>query len=319
MPKFHVYLSTVHELVAKRVMEADEEFTGDKADDATNNVDYSGKCYYLKNTIVCTVSSVLQYACVNGTLSLVTSLAGERKGFAALFVTYLAGYLAIVSPGLITSLGSKKVIVIVNIGYLVFSIGNFHTEYYTLLPAGVFGGYSIATVWVCVTTYLNTLGVSYARTHKTTENRMISYTNGISMACFSSGILLGNLVSSLLLTPTRNNDEIKDVNSTEECSLGQPENLSENQWVYILRGTLTGMCAIALILSVFFLDNLEEEAITKFSITKLSMDVKESIKELGKAILQPNVGLVIPLMITCGIAIAFFPGTFSRVSHQCVY
>ena len=316
MPKFHVYLSTVHELVAKRIVETDGESTDDKMDDATTtlDVDNGGKYYYLKNTIICTVSSVLQYASVNGTLSLVTSLAGERKGFAALFVTYLAGYLAILSPGLITSLGCKKVIVTVNIGYLVFTIGNFFTEYYTLLPAGVFGGFSIATVWVSVTTYLNTLGVSYARAYKASENRMISYTNGISTACFSGGIFFGNLVSSLLLTPTRNSDEIKDFNSTEKCSLGQPENLSENQWVYIFRGTLTGMCTVALILSVFFLDNLKEEAVSKFSITKLFMDIKESIVESGKAILQPNVGLIVPLIITCGIAIAVFPGTFSRVS-----
>ena len=322
MPQFHIYSSTVHELVAKRV--AIDVGGSNDVDDATLDNVRSSKYYYLKNTIICVISAVLQYAAVNGTLSLVTSLAGERKGFAALFVTYVAGYLAIISPGLITSLGCKKVIVTVNIGYLVFSIGNFYTEYWTLLPAGVFGGYSIATVWVCVTTYLNTLGVSYAKTHRTTESKMISYTNGISMACFSSGILIGNLVSSLLLTPTRHDDVVKSVNSTEVCSLGQPENLSENRWVYFLRGTLTGMCVIALILSVFFLDNLKEEVITKFSITKLAVDVKENIVESGKAVLQPNVGLVIPWIIACGIGIAVFPGTFSRVSLcvcvcMCVY
>ena len=108
MPQFHIYSSTVHELVAKRVA-IDIDGSND-ADDATLNV-RSSKYYYLKNTIICVISAVLQYATVNGTLSLVTSLAGERKGFAALFVTYVAGYLAIISPGLITSLGCKKVIV----------------------------------------------------------------------------------------------------------------------------------------------------------------------------------------------------------------
>ena len=310
MPQFHVYSSTVHEFVAKRV--ATDLDGSNSQDDATLDGVRSSK-YYLKNTLICVVSAVLQYASVNGTLSLVTSLAGERKGFAALVVTYLAGCLVIISPGLITSLGCKKVIVTVNIGYLLFSIGNFYTEYWTLLPAGLFGGYSITTSWVCFTTYLNTLGVSYAKTHKTTENKMISYTNGISQACFNSGMLIGNLVSSLLLTPTRDDDVVKSTNSTEECTLGKPENLSENQWVYFLRGTLTGMCVIALILSVFFLDNLKEEAVTKFSIMKLVMDIKENTVNSGKAILQPIVGLVIPWIIVCGMAIAVFPGTFSRV------
>ena len=316
MPQFHVYSSTVHELVAKRVAtDVDGGNSVDNPrDDATLDNVGSSKYYYLKNSLICIVSAVLQYASVNGTLSLLTSLAGERKGFATLFVTYLAGYSVAISSGLITSLGCKKVIVIVNIGYLLFSIGNFYTEYWTLLPAGVFGGYSIGTAWMSFTAYFNTLGVSYAKTHKTTENKMISLTNGVSLACFNSGMLIGNLVSSLLLTPTRDDDVVKSINSTEECSLGEPENLSENQWVYFLRATLTGMCVIALILSVFFLDNLKEEVVTKFSVMKLVMDIKENTIESGKAILQPMVGLVIPWVIVCGMAIAVFPGTFSRVS-----
>ena len=310
MPKFHVYSTTVVDLVASRAMEEDEF---DK-DAAMSDGDRRGKySYYLKNAMVYVVSAVLQYATVNGTLALVTSLAGEQKGLATLVVTYITALSLITSPGLITSLGCKRVIVMVNIGYLVFSIGNFHTEYYTLLPAAAFGGFSIGTAWVCGTTYLNNLGVSYATTHKTTENKMISYTNGISMACYSSGLLMGNLMSSLLLLPTRDNDVIKVANSTEKCSL-RPEKLSEDQWVYILRGVLTGTCLVALILSVFFLDNLREETIRKFSIQKLVMDIKESTIEVGRTALQPNIGLVIPLVVTCGIGIAIFPGTFSRVS-----
>ena len=73
--------------------------------------------------------------------------------------------MVIVAPGLIKSLGCKTVIVIVNIGYLLFSIGNIKVEYYTLIPAAVFGGYSVGTVWVCGATYLNILGVSYAQNH----------------------------------------------------------------------------------------------------------------------------------------------------------
>ena len=310
MPEFHIYSSTVHDLVATRMMEAGESTNSD--DDIQPNENKGKYSYYLKNTMIYTISAILQYACVNGTLSLLTSLAGEQKGFATLVVTYVTGYSAVITPGLIASLGCKKVIVIVNICYLLFSIGNFQTEYYTLLPAGVFGGYSIAAVWMCGATYLNTLGVSYAKTHKTTENKMISYTNGISTACFSSGMLIGSLVSSVLLLPTRDNDIVKVANATEQCSL-EPENLSENQWVYSLRGTLTGMCVIALILSVFFLDNLKEEMVGKFSIIKLVTDVKENIVECGRALSLPNIGLAIPLLIASGIAIGVFPGTFSRV------
>ena len=300
----------MHEVIATRTMEPNER---DNAEAALSN--RTGKySYYLKNTVIYIICAILQYATVNGTLTLVTSLAGEQKGFVTLFVTYVSGYLAIFAPGLITSLGCKKVIVIVIIGYLVFSIGNFHTEYYTLLPAGVFGGFSIAIAWVCGTTYLNTLGVSYATTHKTTEKKMISYTNGMSNACFCTGMLLGNLVSSLLLLPTRDNDVVEVANSTEACFLERPENLSENQWVYFLRGTLTGMCVTALILSVFFLDNLREEEVIKFSIKSLILEVKENIIESGKAVLQPNIGLAMPWIITCGIGISVFPGTFSRVS-----
>ena len=340
MPQFHVYTTTVYEVVANNIIES-TEFT-DSLDLARSDIDrrpfpddsfklearprkqlatgvpdcrrnkYS---YYMKNFVVYIVSAILQYSVVNGTLNLLTSLAGEEKGFATLVVTYITSYMAIFAPGLIESLGCKAVIVIVNIGYLIFSIGNFKVEYYTLIPAAVFGGYSVGTVWICGATYLNILGVSYAQTHRTTANKMISYTNGISMFCFCSGILIGNLTSSLLLLPTRDNEAAMTTNATEECSL-EPENLSENKFVYIFRSVMVLMSLVSLILSVFFLDTLKEEKTKRFRMLNLLTDAKDSLIETGKAWCHPNIGLATPLLIAGGIGIAFFPGTFSRVSIQ---
>ena len=240
MPQFHVYSTEVCEVVATRIIGNATDFNPgcnsanpdykERLDvDSTKN--RRGKySYYLKNCVVYVISAILQYSVANGTLNLLTSLAGEEKGFATLVVVYISSYMAVFAPGLIKSLGCKAVIVIVNAGYLIFSIGNIKVEYYTLIPAAIFGGYSVGTVWVCGATYLNILGVSYAQHHKTTANKMIGYTNGISMFCFSSGMLIGNAVSSLLLLPTRENDTTRVANSTEECSL-EPENLSENKFV----------------------------------------------------------------------------------------
>ena len=341
MPQFHVYTTAVYEVVANNIIESTE--STDSSDLARSDIiipdgrpfpDDSFKrlearpreqlspgvadcrqnkySYYMKNFIVYIVSSILQYSVVNGTLNLLTSLAGEEKGFATLVVTYIASYMAIFAPGLIKSLGCKAVIVIVNIGYLIFSIGNFKVEYYTLIPAAVFGGYSVGTVWICGATYLNILGVSYAQTHRTTTNKMISYTNGISMFCFCSGILIGNIISSLLLFPTRDNEAAMTTNATEKCSL-EPENLSENKFVYIFRSVMVLMSVVGLILSVFFLDSLKEEKIEPFKLLSLLTNIKNSLIDTGKAWCH-STGLVTPLLIAGGIGIAFFPGTFSRVS-----
>ena len=344
MPQFHVYTTTIYEVVASNIIESTENtkslelagsairgtpspYAGNPFSDASfkletgtdKQLDSGVDCrrsnysYYLKNFIIYIVSATLQYSVANGTLNLLTSLAGEEKGFATLVVTYISSYMAILAPGLIKSLGCKAVIVIVNIGYLVFSIGSFKVEYYTLIPAAVFGGYSVGTVWICGATYLNILGVSYAQTHRTTANKMISYTNGISTFCFSSGILIGNIISSLLLLPTRDNEAAMTTNTTEECSL-EPENLSENKFVYIFRSTMVCMSIVGLILSIFFLDNLKEEKIEPFRLLSLLTNVKNSLKKTGKAWCHPNIGLVSPLFIAGGIGIAFFEGTFSRVS-----
>ena len=309
MPQFHVYSTATHEVVAARIIGSREQVTiyGSLLHLSDAKTDKNSS-YFFRNLIIYIISAVLQFSAANATVNLVTSLAGEEKGFATLLVTYVAGYSSAITPGLLASLGCKKVIIIVNIGYLLFTIGNFQTEYYTLLPAAVLGGYSIAAVWMTSNTYLNALGVSYAKTHNTTESMMISLTNGMAAFCFCSGMLMGNLVSSLLLLPTRDNDI---TNATEQCSL-EPEKFSENQWVYILRSTLTGMCVIALILSVF-LDNLREETVAKFTIVKLVTDVKKSIVECGKILLQPNIALAVPWIVGCGMSIAILPGTFARV------
>ena len=319
MPQFHVYSTEVCEVVAARIMNSTDFNPGCTADsnpdckerldvDSTNN--RRGKySYYLKNCVVYVISAILQYSVANGTLNLLTSLAGEEKGFATLVVVYISSYMAVFAPGLIKSLGCKAVIVIVNAGYLIFSIGNIKVEYYTLIPAAIFGGYSVGTVWVCGATYLNILGVGYAQHHKTTANKMISYTNGISMFCFSSGTLIGNAVSSLLLLPTREND----ANSTEECSM-EPENLAENKFVYILRSVIILMGIVSLILSLFFLDAPKEEKIERFKVMNLLTNTKDSLIEYVKALCRPNIGLVTPIMIAGGIGIAFLPGIFARVS-----
>ena len=106
---------------------------------------------------------------------------------------------------------------------------------------------------------------------------MISFTNSIATFCIFSGMLIGNLAILLLLLPTRDHNEVKVTNaSSDQCSL-VPESLSENQWVYFLKSLLTGMCVIALILTVFFLDNMKEEMATKFSLVKLLMDIKKTM------------------------------------------
>jgi len=267
----------------------------------------------LKNILLYWIAATLLYSVTNASFNVLTSLAGERKGFAALVVTYISTALAILTPGLMASLGCKAVI-IVSISYLLFSIGNFTVEYYSLLPGAVFGGFSVNSAWISGATYLNLLGINYAKYHKTTENKMISYTNGISMFCFCGTFLLGNTVSSLLLSPTRDNEAVKDVNSTEECSL-EPENIAENVWVYAFRGTLTGMCILALILLIF-LDDVKDETVNdkKFGVKNLLRNVKETIHEFGKASCQLNIGLVIPITLAAGIGIGYIQGTFSRVS-----
>ena len=319
MPQFHVYTTTVCEAVATRIIDSTETTAvpgKSTLNDSCEKQLVDGRrgkySYYMKNFIIYIVSAILQYAVANGTLNLLTSLAGEEKGFVTLVVTYIASYLAIFAPGLIKSLGCKAVIVIVNIGYLIFSIGNFKVEYYTLIPAAIFGGYSIGTVWICGATYLNILGVSYAQNHRTTANKMISYTNGISMFCFSSGFLIGSITSSLLLLPTKDNEVTMATNATEKCSL-EPENLAENKFVYIFRSTMVLMSIVGLILSIFFLDTLREEKIERFRLLNLLTNVKNSLTETGKAWCHPNIVLVTPLLIAGGIGIAFFPGTFSRV------
>ena len=318
MPHFHIYSTTSSEVIAGRIITSTEKELdiGKVNHEKFSEEAKLARRSYIKNVLLYILSAILQYSVANGSFSLMTSLAGERKGFAALVVTYVVTQFSILTPGLIASLGCKAVIIIVNVGYLMFSIGNFSVEYYTLLTGAVFGGYSAGSVWICGATYLNLLGINYAKYHKTTENKMISYTNGISMFCFSCGFLFGNAVSSLLLLPTRDNEA---VNSTKKCSL-EPENIAENVWVYALRGTLTGMCISSLILLIF-LDNVKDETVNgkKFSVVNFLMDIKENVVEFDHGIKQPRICLVLPLLLAAGIGIAYFPGTFSRVGFVCIY
>ena len=48
--------------------------------------------YSCKNLTVYVIAAILQFSAANATVNLVTSLAGEDKGFSMLVVTYVKGY-----------------------------------------------------------------------------------------------------------------------------------------------------------------------------------------------------------------------------------
>ena len=101
MPQFHVYTTTVGEAVATRIIDFTETTVvpgkptqNDSCKKQHDRVGVEGRrgkySYYMKNFVVYIVSAIMQYSVVNGTLNLLTSLAGEEKGFATLVVTYIA-------------------------------------------------------------------------------------------------------------------------------------------------------------------------------------------------------------------------------------
>ena len=122
MPESHTYSTAIQEAVAVRLIEHSESGVSYKSSlhvrsplAETDKTSY----YFYKNLTIYVIAAILQFSAANATVNLVTSLAGEDKGFAALVVTYVAGYSSIITPGLVTSLGCKKSIIIVNIGYLL--------------------------------------------------------------------------------------------------------------------------------------------------------------------------------------------------------
>ncbi|XP_039250453.2 protein unc-93 homolog A-like [Styela clava] len=231
----------------------------------------------MKNILLICLSFLLNFTAFHGISNLQSSLnSDEGLGTGSLSIIY--GTLIISSlftpTYVIRHLGCKWTMFGAILGYTTYSLANFYPTWGTLVPGSIILGISGAPLWSAKCTYLTTAAKRYARLSRESVDAVINRFFGIFFLIFQMNQIIGNLISSFVLSTANTTSlEFPDSVSQEEklriaefCGAndcqngtGRDESTSEaipNETIYILMGIYTAVGFLAAANVGLFVDKI---------------------------------------------------------------
>ena len=226
------------------------------------------------------------------------------------------------TPGFVKIFGTKISLLISFSGFMVYTLFNYYSSWYTLIPGSIIVG-------LCTGPIFTASAVHIAETSRRAGPKLgkdlgylISKYTGVFFFFFQFAHLPGNLSSSLILFPY---NKAADNVSTSSVDGLDNTSFSEGQCIGINSSTFTDVHQYSLI-SVFLcfniagllilllsLDNLRTE--NKFFSTqrKFYLYFQKPFVRLLRVLKHRHMLLIGPMAATSGVELAFAFGTFTEV------
>ncbi|GAB1300498.1 Unc-93 homolog A (C. elegans) [Apodemus speciosus] len=224
----------------------------------------------LKNVLVVSCGFLLLFTAYGGLQNLQSSLHSEQGlGVATLSTLYASVLLSsmFLPPILIKRCGCKWTIVGSMCCYVVFSLGNFHANWYTLIPTSILLGLGAAPLWSAQGTYLTTMGNLQAEKAGKLGKDVVNQYFGIFFLVFQSSGVWGNLISSLVFGKMSEQEAITEEQlmscGAKDCLMGPVATNSTHhpsqQLIYTLLGIYTSCGVLAILLVAVLLESVEDK------------------------------------------------------------
>ncbi|CAH1785835.1 unnamed protein product [Owenia fusiformis] len=183
-----------------------------------------------KNLMVLSFSFMFIMTAFMSLQSLQSSL-NREAGVGVISLSCLYGgalFSCMFAPVLIKKFGPKWCLSFGWLTQCIFTSANFYPKMYTLVPAGAILGIGTGLIWTSQGVYLTTIALEFASISRETGPSVMSRFNGIFFMIFQSTQIWGNLISSLILHTSGEND-ISPENFTEIVHLNQTDVTQLNQ------------------------------------------------------------------------------------------
>ena len=163
---------------------------------------------YIKNLIVLSVTCFFCFGAYLSLRNLQSSInADTGLAFYSLSLLYLFFFIGcIFATTIIQYLRPKRTMIIGQVIILMYVGTNFYPTYYTLLPASVVVGFTLATFWTAHSTYLASIGINYSQLVAKNPVAVLTKFNGIFFTFFGISQVLGNVISSTVFMVQMRND-----------------------------------------------------------------------------------------------------------------
>lgn len=267
------------------------------------------------------------FTAFHGLQNLQTSINGQL-GADSLCVFYIS--LAVSSlfvPSFMLNRLGCKLTLITSCGiYMIYMLANFLPKYYSLIPVSILAGCAGSCLWAAKCVYILESGVRYAQLNIEAQKIVIVRFFGYFFMVMNFGQVIGNLLSSFILTATIGYHEPEDrveptcghhySGNITMMSRRAQENLRRPpQSAYLAVCGVYFCCAIVALLTVLlFLNSLRKDELARRKSPVFSTEIlKTTLNNLTK----PRPLLLIPLTIFNGIEQAFAVGIYTKAYVAC--
>ena len=268
------------------------------------------------------VSFMMSLSAVVSLFSLQSSL-NDTAGLGLTNLSIFMGFFfisGIFASSIIRILGTKYTLIFSYTLLGVYTVANFYPQWYTLVPAAVFGGMGFGPVFAAGNVHVTTVAIRYAHPLGEKTEHLVSLFTGIQAMFFKVSYIPGSLATAAILFSERlsNGSEIIMSPLGDVCDNDEASKLNPT-YVYILISVNVVFDIIAIIVCLLLLDNLQEGGFKKESRGKVwKQFIKKPIAATFKMFKSWKMYMIIPMMVLDGYLASFALGTYYRV-RQFIY
>ncbi|VDN59964.1 unnamed protein product [Dracunculus medinensis] len=279
------------------------------------------------NLWIISLAFLFLFTAFHGLQNLQTSING-RLGSDHLSVFYISVSISslFVPTFMLNRLGCKMTLITSAGIYMIYMLSNFLPKYYSLVPAAILTGAAGSCLWAAKCAYILETATKYAALNIEAPNVVIVRFFGYFFMVLHLGQVIGNILSSLILTTGLGYNKPED-RVEKTCGYLFQENLSllSEQAAKNLRqlpshiylsvcGVYFCCTVIALMIIMSFLNSLRKDEEERKKAPLFSFEIMTTML---RNLTKPKPLLLVPLTIFNGIEQAFIVGLFTKAYVAC--
>lgn len=297
--------------------------------------------FIYKNVLLTALAALMNFTCFSALQNLQSSLHPEI-GFTTLCVLYAAFVLSLLFlPNLVIfKFGYKYPLAVSIFGYSTFALAQFYPKLWLMVIVAIICGCSSAVLWATTSSNLTTLAFMYAEENGVQAGPINQKFFAIFYAGFRSAQIIGNLISSLLLSKgTSQNASFNTNNSTTRpllCGVKfcpgindakyLPESNATSSIITSLTGEVDSETIRNLILIYFSISMIGVLTVCFFMANicplnnrnKGTKDIKRQVKAVSKLFLNRSIQKISSMSIGIGLVGAYIYGDVTQAFITCV-
>ncbi|VDK81172.1 unnamed protein product [Litomosoides sigmodontis] len=227
---------------------------------------------------------------------------------------------------ILNRLGCKRTLIASSGIFMIYMLSNFLPKYYSLVPASILAGCAGSCLWAAKCVYILECGTKYAQLNIEAQNVVIIRFFGYFFMVLHLGQVIGNLISSFILTSASGHYQLEDqvqkccghsfCDNISHLSEQAIENLRRPaQSVYLsLCGVYFCCTIVALMIVLLFLNSLRKDEIARLKAPFFSTDI---CKAIFRNLTYPKSLLLVPLTLFSGAEQAFVVGLYTKAYIGC--